>query len=126
MAPGIELAEMFLAHLERRANPHTARRRRESLPFAETARRLRDIDRRYVAKTREWTAAELAEPIEFAFVDGGEGVMTREDIVLHLASHSTYHRGFVSTLLYPLAGDSKASDLTVFLRDVRPGIVSEP
>ena len=72
----------------------------------------------YVGLARSWTAAELAETITFEFVEGGEGAMTREDILLHLVNHATYHRGFVSTLLFPLKTKGAASDLTVFLRDV--------
>lgn len=116
------VAEIFAAHLEGRDNPHRARRRRESLPFSEIAQRLREMDRRNVAMAQHCTDAELAETIAFAFVDGGDGAMTRENIILHLVNHATYHRGFVSTLLYPIIGDCAASDLTVFLRDVWPGL----
>lgn len=111
------VAEMFMAHLDGRANPHTARRRSAPIPFPQVAHGLREIDRRYVARARRWTDEELDETIEFAFVDGGKASMTRGNILLHLVNHATYHRGFVSTLIYPLAGDSKASDFTVFLRD---------
>ena len=44
--------------------------------------------------------------------------MSREDILLHPANHATYHRGFVSTLLYPLVNGGAVTDLTVFIRDV--------
>ena len=50
--------------------------------------------------------------------------MTRQDILLHLVNHATYHRGFVSTLLYPLLNplglEMAGTDLTVFLRDAWP------
>ena len=116
------VAEMFRAHLEGRENPHTERRRKEALKFRDTAHRLRDIDRHLVALAREWSDEELAKTVGFAFVDGGNGAMTRSDILLHLVNHATYHRGFVSTLLYPIRSDGAASDLTVFLRDAWPGI----
>ena len=116
------VAEIFSAHLGGRENPHRARRRRELLPFSEIAYRLREIDRRYVVKAKQWTDSEVKESTNFVYVDGGEGAMTREDILLHLVNHATYHRGFVSTLLYPIIGDSAASDLTVFLRDVWPDV----
>ena len=72
----------------------------------------------YVACARDWTDAALAETIDFDFVGGGKRAMSREDILLHLANHATYHRGFVSTLLYPLVKGGAATDLTVFIRDV--------
>lgn len=114
------VSEIFQAHLEGRDHPHRARHRSETLPFPEVARRLREMNNRYVDLARSWTDAELAEMITFTFVGGGEGAMTREDILLHLVNHATYHRGFVSTLLYPLKTKGAAGDLTVFLRDVWP------
>ena len=51
--------------------------------------------------------------------------MTREDILLHLSNHATYHRGFVSTLMYPFKLNGAANDLTVFLRDAWPTIIHE-
>ncbi|MEM7500430.1 MAG: DinB family protein [Pseudomonadota bacterium] len=111
------VAEMFLAHLEGRSNPHRSRRRSTALAFPEVVRGIHETDRRYVDMSRRWSRDDLDETVEFTFVDGGKGVMSREDILLHLTNHATYHRGFVSTLLYPLVGDSEASDFTVFLRD---------
>ncbi len=114
------VGEIFRAHLEGRDHPHHARYRSELLPFPEVARRLREMNDHYVGLARSWKDTELAETITFTFVGGGEGAMTREDILLHLVNHATYHRGFVSTLLYPLKTKGAASDLTVFLRDVWP------
>jgi uncharacterized damage-inducible protein DinB len=114
------VAEIFQAHLESRNHPHRARHRDTVLPFPDVARRLRDINEYFVASARSWSNADLAEVITFTFVGGGEGAMSREDILLHLANHATYHRGFVSTLLYPLKAKGKSNDLTVFLRDVWP------
>ncbi len=116
------IAEIFWAHLAGRENPHRARRRSDLPPFSETASRLREIDSRYAAKAEKWTDTEVNETIKFVYVNGDEGAMTREDILLHLVNHATYHRGFVSTLLYPIIGDSAASDFTVFLRDIWPDV----
>ncbi len=118
------VAEMFKAHLEGKTHPHQTRSRAELLPFSEVAKRLRLMNDYYVALARKWTDAELAEVITFDFVGGGEGQMSREDILLHLVNHATYHRGFVSTLLFPLKTKGGASDLTVFLRDVWPDIAA--
>lgn len=116
--------EIFRAHLEGHSHGFTARRRPEPLPFAEVARRLRAMDDHYVGLAGQWGDAELEEVVRFTFVGGGEGAMTRQDILLHLVNHATYHRGFVSTLLYPLLNranlEMAGTDLTVFLRDAWP------
>lgn len=114
------VGEIFRAHLEGRDHPHRTRHRAEALPFPDVARRLREMNDHYVGLARGWSETELAETIRFEFVGGGDGAMTREDILLHLVNHSTYHRGFVSTLLYPLRTSGRPNDLTVFLRDVWP------
>ena len=117
------VAEIFKAHLEGTPHPHHARYRTKDISFPEIAQRLRTINDYYNRHARAWSAAELAETIAFEFVvGGGQGSMTREDILLHIVNHATYHRGFVSTLLYPLKTKGAASDLTVFLRDVWPNI----
>ena len=118
------VAEMFDAHLEGRAHPHTARRRAHPLPFAEAADRLRAMDAQFVARSDSWDEEALAEPIDFTFVDGGSGRMTRAEILLHLTNHATYHRGFVSTLLYPERVHGQANDYTVFLRDAWPAMAA--
>lgn len=114
------VGEIFRAHLEGRDHLYQARYRDEALPFPDVARQLREMNDFYVGLARRWTDAELGETIRFTFVGGGEGAMTREDILLHLVNHSTYHRGFVSTLLYQLNTQGAPNDLSVFLRDVWP------
>lgn len=119
------VAEIFRAHLEGRSHPHHARHRAEVLSFPEVAKRLRAMNDHFVQCARQWSDVELAETISFEFVGGGAGTMTREDILLHLANHATYHRGFVSTLLFPHKTKGAASDLTVFLRDVWPDMAAK-
>lgn len=116
------VAEMFLAHLEGRSHGHQRRYRNEILPFEDVARRLRNIDRVFTGLAKQWSQSELEEVISFQFVDGGTGSMSRADIILHLANHATYHRGFISTLIYPLKRGGAANDFTVFLRDEWPNI----
>jgi uncharacterized damage-inducible protein DinB len=118
------VAEIFKAHIEGKSHPHTARHRDTVLPFDAVAGRLRAMNDHYVALARRWTETELAEVISFEFVGGGEGRMSREDILLHFVNHATYHRGFVSTLLFQLKTKGAASDLTVFLRDIWPEMSS--
>ena len=54
----------------------------------------------------------------FTYVGGGEGVMTCVEIALHLANHTTYHRGCIADMLYQVPANTPTTDLTVFIRDV--------
>lgn len=115
------VGEIFRAHLEMRSHPHSTRHRPVTRPFAVVADELRAMNRYYVKFADAQSEAELDEVVNFTYVGGGEGAMTRAEILLHLVNHSTYHRGFISTLLFPHRLDGRANDLTVFLRDVWPG-----
>lgn len=119
------VAEMFKAHLEGRSHPYVARHRSEPIPFADVAEQLRSINRYYVEQARGWSDSEVDEVIRFEFVGGGEGAMSRGDILLHLVNHATYHRGFVSALLFPHGIPFAANDLTVFLRDAWPQLKAQ-
>lgn len=112
------IGEVFRAHLEGRPHAHAARARRETRPFDVVAAELRAMNSHYVGLAETWNADELDGVIRFTFIGGGNGAMTREEILLHLVNHATYHRGFVSTLLYPYRLNGAANDFTVFLRDV--------
>lgn len=57
------------------------------------------------------------ERIRFEFVDGGNGEMTRGEILLHIVNHKTYHRGYIAQMMYESSYRPPAIDLPVFLRD---------
>jgi uncharacterized damage-inducible protein DinB len=57
------------------------------------------------------------ESVPFTFVDGGAGIMTRGEMLLHVVNHKTYHRGYVADLLYQIGSRPPVMDLPVFLRD---------
>jgi uncharacterized damage-inducible protein DinB len=111
---------IFQAHLEGRAHGYTARNTASHPPLAELWAAQREIDAWYVAWSDGLSEAQLAEPIEFSFVGGGAGRMTRGEILLHLVNHTSYHRGFVGEMMYKVPLRAPVTDLTVFLRDARP------
>ena len=48
-------------------------------------------------RSRDTTSdGALDELIGFTFVGGGEGAMTRGEMVQHVLNHTTYRRGFVA------------------------------
>ena len=75
------------------------------------------MDRWYVEFVDACPDEDLAKVVHFEFVGGGQGAMTREQIVLHVVNHGSYHRGFVSDMMYQVPFVPPANDLPVFLRD---------
>ncbi len=113
---------IFQAHLEGKSHHYTARNTETSPPISDVREQLEKMDQYYVALASQLNQAELDEVINFTFVGGGDGAMTRTEILLHLVNHSTYHRGFISDMLYQVPHKGNKNDLTVFLRDAWPGI----
>tara|TARA_R110002020_G_scaffold184947_2_gene382329 strand:- start:43503 stop:44045 length:543 start_codon:yes stop_codon:yes gene_type:complete len=118
------VGEVFKAHLEGVAHPHASRHRQQTRAFSVVAEELRQMNRYYVEMADSFDVAALDEVIKFEFVGGGPGAMSRAEILLHLANHSTYHRGFISTMLYSSRIEGKANDLSVFLRDAWPELLA--
>jgi uncharacterized damage-inducible protein DinB len=48
-------------------------------------------------------AEQLTEILEFTFVDGDLGRMSREEILAHLITHGGYHRGAVGRIMAQIA-----------------------
>lgn len=111
---------IFQAHLEGRPHGYTARNTPDHPPLDELWAQQQALDRWYVAWSDGLGDAALAQAVDFEFVGGGQGRMTRAEILLHLVNHTTYHRGFVGEMMYKVPARAPATDLTVFLRDARP------
>ena len=76
----------------------------------------RRMDTWYVNYADSLSHEQLDELVEFEFIGGGNGAMSRGDILLHVVNHTTYHRGHVADMLYHLNVFPPTTDLPVFLR----------
>lgn len=119
---GYVIDAIFQAHLEGREHGYTARNTETYPPLPELWGSQRKIDQWYVDWSDAITDAALGEKVGFSFVGGGNGIMTRGEILQHLANHMTYHRGFVAQMLYEVPVRPPTTDLTVFLRDAPPDL----
>ncbi|HEX5476664.1 MAG TPA: DinB family protein, partial [Burkholderiales bacterium] len=108
----------FQAHLEGREHGYTARNTPEPPALEELWRAQQEVDAWYVAWSESVSEAALDETVRFTFVGGGEGAMTRAQMLLHIVNHTSYHRGFVADLFYQVPARPPVTDLPVFLRDV--------
>ena len=109
---------IFQAHLEGRKHGYGARNTQDHPPLAELWRAQQEVDAWYVDWARRVAEPELDEVVRFEFVGGGDGAMTRGQILLHLVNHTSYHRGFVADMFYQVPVRPPVTDLTVYLRDV--------
>ncbi|MBD1918328.1 MULTISPECIES: DinB family protein [Cyanophyceae] len=109
---------IFKAHLEKTTHPYTARNTEISPPLEELWQSVKLVDQWYIDYAHSVSEKELLDIVNFQFVDGDAGTMSRSEIILHVVNHGTYHRGLVSDMMYQVPAVSPANDLTVYLRDV--------
>ena len=113
---------IFRAHVEGRDHGYTARNTLEPPPLADLWAAQQGFDAWFVAWSDSLSEAALDETLHFTFVGGGDGAMTRGEIILHLVNHTSYHRGFAADMFYQVPAKPPTTDLPVFLRDARPAL----
>ena len=109
---------IFKAHLEKKPHFYKARNTETHPTLDELWRSVKIIDRWYINYVFSLSETDLLEIVEFEFVDGGRGAMSRSEIIIHIVNHGTYHRGFVSDMMYQIPVIPPANDFTVYLRDM--------
>jgi uncharacterized damage-inducible protein DinB len=109
---------IWKAHLGGYPHGFTSRNTETEPALSELRAAQEQLDQWYIRYADGIDAAALDEMVNFRFVDGGPGSMTRGDILLHVVNHKTYHRGFVADLMYQASARPPVTDLPVFLRDV--------
>lgn len=72
----------------------------------------------YIEYASNLSKKELKKKVSFKYVGTGHGNMSVNEIILHIVNHGTYHRGFVSDMMYQIPATMPTNDLTVYLRDV--------
>lgn len=108
---------IFKAHLTGEKHGFKSRRPKVSPPIEELQISQQVVDHWYVDYAKSLNADNQGEIVDFSFVDGGHGSMTREEILVHIANHTTYHRGHIGTMLYAVSCTPPTTDYTVYLRD---------
>jgi uncharacterized damage-inducible protein DinB len=74
------------------------------------------MDHWYIDYAEALTETAPHEPVAFTFIGGGTGSMSREDIVLHVVNHGTYHRGHVASMLRGASVPAPITDYPVYLK----------
>jgi uncharacterized damage-inducible protein DinB len=107
---------VWQAHLEGLAHGFTTRTPDVVVSFAELHAAQAALDGWYNRYAEEMSDRLGEELIEFTFIGGGDGSMTRGDILLHVVNHTTYHRGHIAAMMYQIPALPPTTDLPVFLR----------
>jgi uncharacterized damage-inducible protein DinB len=82
-----------------------------------TRRRLNEVDRNLVDYVASLTAGDIQRVVEIKTTAGVPYTQPLWQMLQHLANHSTYHRGQVTTLLRQLGAKAVSTDMIVFYRE---------
>ncbi|WP_442782438.1 DinB family protein [Collimonas fungivorans] len=106
---------IFEANLQRLPHDYRALNTTATPALADLRAAVRETDRWLLSYADTITEAELAEIVEFTFVDGSAGRMSRGEMLTHLVTHGNYHRGAVGRILSQIGVPPQRDTLTVFL-----------
>jgi uncharacterized damage-inducible protein DinB len=114
---------IWQAHLEGRDHGYEARNTKDHPPLAELWALQQEIDHWYVQWADRQTADSAGESVGYTLIGGNQGSMTRGEILLHVVTHTSYHRGYVAQMIYDIPGCRPPSmDLPVFMREGRAAV----
>jgi uncharacterized damage-inducible protein DinB len=111
---------IFRAHLLGEPHGYTATNTTDTPELGELHFAVIETDNwfeNYVAKLGQ---DQLGESLVFRFTDGDSGTMTREEMLFHVLTHGSYHRGNVGQILKDISVAPPRDLLTKFLHVREP------
>ena len=82
-------------------------------------RGLEETNRRWSAYLNRVTPEGLGQDIVYRNTKGVEFATLLQDILMHLVTHSAYHRGQVAAAVREAGGKPAATDYVVWVRQVK-------
>ena len=111
---------IFMAHL--RGEPHGYAA--TNTPETPTLEGLRDAvlasDRGYLEFVDALTPPQLAQAVDFTFTDGQHGRMSREEMLGHVITHGSYHRGELGQMFKRISAAPPRDLFTAYLHRAEP------
>jgi uncharacterized damage-inducible protein DinB len=113
------VALIWQAHLERREHGFKARNLVLHAGLEPLRRAQKDIDDWYIAWAGAQAPEALNELLDFRFISGTAGRMTRGEMLLHVVNHNSYHRGWVVERFAEVPMKTPDLDLPVYCGTIR-------
>lgn len=111
---------LFISRILSKEDPFAADNTEETPTLIELRQRMDTNDSWLVNFTQTVSADELARVVSFQFVDGDFGQLTVEEILLHLLTHGSNHRGMASRVLAANNLERPKDTFTRYLHTVEP------
>jgi uncharacterized damage-inducible protein DinB len=107
--------QIFQANLQQQPHGFDALNTPDTPTLAQLQARQQASDDWYRAYLESLDNAALTQTVDFRFVDGKPGRMQRSEMLLHLITHGSYHRGMVGRMLAEAGIRPPKDSLTIFL-----------
>lgn len=114
------VAQIFAAHLTGAEHGFRADNTQETPEPKDLRAALAASDRWFLDYLGTVTPEQLSERLPFVFTDGDKGCMSREEMLLQVATHGGYHRGEVGRILAQLSISPPWDTLAVHLHRAEP------
>ncbi|MEP7455090.1 DinB family protein [Phyllobacterium sp. SB3] len=114
------VGRIFAAHLQNIRHDYSSDNTPETPALAELRAAVSASDQWYLDYLAQLGDEQLSKPIPFIFTDGDKGSMTREEMLLHIVTHSGYHRGEIGRLLGSIGITPPWDTLAVYLHSSEP------
>jgi uncharacterized damage-inducible protein DinB len=111
---------IFQAHLMGEQHGYSATNTNDTPVLDKLQFSVAETDAWFLAYVRDATPGQLAERIAFRFTDGDAGTMSREEMLLHVITHGSYHRGNVGQMLKSVSVAPPRDLYTKFLHVQEP------
>lgn len=112
---------IFMSHLDGTTAPNLKATHSEPMPsLSELRETVKSTDDWYLQFASNVSAERLKHRVHFTFTDGDNGSMSCEEMLLHVITHSGYHRGSIGQMLEDMGTNSPPDSLTKFLHWQEP------
>ena len=111
---------IFAAHLRGEPHGYAATNTPETPALDTLCSSVRETHGWFVEQAGALTPAQLAETVDFTFTDGQQGRMSREEMLVHVITHGSYHRGEVGQMLKRLSAAPPRDLFTSHLHHAEP------
>jgi uncharacterized damage-inducible protein DinB len=117
---------LFISRILGEPEKYNADNTIETPTLSELRDTMEQNDSWLVRFTQSATAQDLARKISFKFVDGDFGQLSIDEILLHLLTHGSNHRGMASRVLAENNLERPKDTFTRFLHQIEPSRRQHP
>lgn len=114
------VGRIFAAHLTGAQHGYASSNTEETPTLSELRTNLTASDKWFLDYLDRVAPEELSQRVAFQFTDGDQGAMSRQEMLMHVATHGGYHRGEVGRILAQLSIMPPWDTFAVFLHQNDP------